>query len=68
MSNSKNSKGVFAAQTYPYSAGLKAAIAHFSDDESWHPVRPPLMALDEAETANLVQLLETAGYTPLPVG
>ena len=56
-----------AAQTYPYSAGLKTALAHFSGDEGWCPVRPPLVTLDDNQTLELVKLLAAAGYTPPPL-
>ena len=56
-----------AAQTYPYSAGLKMALAHFSDDEGWCPVRPPLVTLDDNQASKLVKLLAAAGYTPPPL-
>jgi 4-hydroxy-tetrahydrodipicolinate synthase len=41
-----------AAQTYPYSAGLKTALAHFSGDDGWRPVRPPLVTLDDNKKIN----------------
>jgi len=53
-----------AAQTYPYSAGLKAVLAHFSGDEDWRTVRPPLAQLDEKKTADLIGLLAATGHTP----
>ncbi len=56
-----------AAQTYPYSAGLKTAMARFTGDESWRAVRPPLVTLSESDSANLVSLLEAAGHTPPPM-
>ena len=56
-----------AAQTYPYSAGLKTAMAHFSGDDSWRTVRPPLMTLDDKQSKDLINLLEAAGHTPPPM-
>lgn len=56
-----------AAQTYNYSAGLKTAMAHFTDDDDWLPVRPPLMPLSGEERTNLINLLQEAGHTPPPV-
>ena len=56
-----------AAQTYPYSAGLKAVMAHFSGDDGWRTVRPPLMSLSENESLDLINLLEAAGYSPPPM-
>jgi len=57
-----------AAQTYPYSAGLKTALAHFSGDQDWRPVRPPLVTLDDNESVDLIKLLGAAGHTPPPLG
>jgi len=56
-----------AAQTYPYSAGLKTAMAHFSGDENWRTVRPPLVTLDADKSADLISLLQAAGHTPPPM-
>ena len=53
-----------AAQNFPLSAGLKTALAHFSGLDSWRPVRPPLVALDENHSTKLIKLLKAAGYTP----
>ena len=53
-----------AAQTYPYSAGLKQVLAHFSGDKNWSFVRPPLVPLDHAQSSDLVNLIEKAGYSP----
>ena len=55
-----------AAQTFPYSAGLKTALAHFSGLESWRPVRPPLVKLDDNQMTDLIELLQAAGHTPPP--
>ena len=57
-----------AAQTYPYSAGLKTALAHFSGDDGWRLVRPPLVTLDDNQKTDLIKLLGTAGHTPPPLG
>ena len=57
-----------AAQAYPYSAGLKTALAHFSGDDGWCPVRPPLVTLDDNQKRDLIKLLGTAGHTPPPLG
>ncbi len=55
-----------AASTQPYSAGLKAVLAHYRGDESWRTVRPPLASLDEAQTAALIGLIEETGHRPPP--
>jgi 4-hydroxy-tetrahydrodipicolinate synthase len=57
-----------AAQTYPYSTGLKTALAHFSGDDGWRPVRPPLVSLDDNKKTDLIKLLGTAGHTSPPLG
>lgn len=55
-----------AAQNFPFSAGLKTALAYFSGLDSWRPVRPPLVALDGNQMTELIKLLEAAGCTPPP--
>jgi 4-hydroxy-tetrahydrodipicolinate synthase len=55
-----------AAQNFPYSAGLKTALAYFSGLDTWSPVRPPLVALDDNQMTELIKLLEAVGYTPPP--
>ena len=37
----------------PMIPALKSAVAHFSGDPAWSVVRPPLMALDDAQNATL---------------
>ena len=51
-----------AAQTFPFSAGLKTVLAHFTGLEGWRTVRPPLVALDDNQKTNLIELLQTAGF------
>jgi 4-hydroxy-tetrahydrodipicolinate synthase len=41
----------------PMIPALKSAVAHFSGDPAWSVVRPPLMALDEAQNATLFSAL-----------
>ena len=53
-------RGVF--QTYVMIPALKTAIAHFSDDEHWLTVRPPLTALDAQARADLVERLAAVGF------
>ncbi|NQU58925.1 MAG: dihydrodipicolinate synthase family protein [Rhodospirillales bacterium] len=57
-----------AVSTYPYSASLKTLHAHFSGDEGWVTVRPPLVVLNDNERADLIGLFSATGYTPPPVG
>jgi 4-hydroxy-tetrahydrodipicolinate synthase len=56
-----------AASSYPYSAGLKALMAHFSGDAGWATVRPPLVTLNEEQAAELIGLVAATGYAPPPV-
>lgn len=53
-----------AAQTFPFSAGLKATLAYFTGLEGWRSVRPPLVALDDNQMKYLIELLRVAGHTP----
>ena len=53
-------RGIFAR--YPMIPALKAAIAHYSADQSWVTVRPPLVELTSEEQASLIDELEGAGF------
>lgn len=44
-------------QNFPMIPALKAAAAIYGDDADWCRVRPPLVALDEAQMAGLTQAL-----------
>jgi 4-hydroxy-tetrahydrodipicolinate synthase len=50
-------------QSYVMIPALKAAIAHYGDDPAWVTVRPPLVELDPAERAALVERLDQVGFT-----
>jgi len=50
-------------QSYVMIPALKAAIAHYGDDPAWDTVRPPLVELDGAAQADLVQRLNAVGFT-----
>lgn len=50
-------------QSYVMIPALKTAIAHHSDDPAWLTVRPPLVELNEAERADLMQRLDAVGFT-----
>lgn len=50
-------------QAYPMIPALKAAVAHWSGQESWRHVRPPLVSLDKAQADALIQNLQAAGFT-----
>jgi 4-hydroxy-tetrahydrodipicolinate synthase len=47
---------------YPMIAALKALVAHFTRDEAWARLRPPLVALSAGERAALLASLP-AGFT-----
>jgi 4-hydroxy-tetrahydrodipicolinate synthase len=56
--------GVRAAfQQFPMIPALKAAIAHYGSDPDWAAVRPPLVALDEAQRRALMQALSSLGFS-----
>jgi 4-hydroxy-tetrahydrodipicolinate synthase len=42
---------------------LKAAIAHYSADPGWATVRPPLVAVDDAQKSALLQALESLRFS-----
>ncbi|MGQ7249338.1 dihydrodipicolinate synthase family protein [Halomonas sp. V046] len=47
---------------YPVIPAMKAATAHCSARPDWRRVRPPLVALDEGRSAELVRSLEAMGF------
>jgi len=53
-------RGIFAG--FPMIPALKAAVAHWSGQESWRTVRPPLVALTSEQSAALVSRLEQAKF------
>ncbi len=55
--------GVRAAfQKFPMIPALKAAIAHFSVDDAWPAVRPPLIALTVDQRRQLLEALDALGF------
>jgi 4-hydroxy-tetrahydrodipicolinate synthase len=50
-------------QSYVMIPALKAAIAHYGEDPAWITVRPPLVEMDAAERARLVEKLDAVGFT-----
>ena len=54
-------RGIFAK--FPMIPALKAAVAHWSGEEAWRTVRPPLVALTGEQSAALVSQLEQAKFT-----
>lgn len=51
-----------AFQQFPMIPALKAAIAHFADDEQWATVRPPLLKLASERRVALIDSLRPTGY------
>jgi 4-hydroxy-tetrahydrodipicolinate synthase len=43
-------------------AALKATVAHFSGDDSWLNVRPPLVELGDAQREELLKMLESLTF------
>jgi 4-hydroxy-tetrahydrodipicolinate synthase len=52
-----------AFQQFPMIPALKAALAHYGADPEWATVRPPLVALDEAQRRALAQALGSLGFS-----
>ncbi len=50
------------AAAYPMIPALKATVAHFAGDPAWRRVRPPLVALDDAQCNSLVDSLQNKGF------
>ncbi len=50
-------------QAYPMIPALKRIVAHFHNDPGWAAVRPPLVPLDEAQSAALIADLGKLGFT-----
>jgi 4-hydroxy-tetrahydrodipicolinate synthase len=52
-----------ALQAYPMIPALKRIVAHFHGDPDWAAVRPPLVPLDQAQSAALIADLAKLGFT-----
>src|SRR5271168_4783872 len=52
-----------ALQAYPMIPALKRIVAHFHNDPDWATVRPPLVALDQAQSSALIADLAKLGFT-----
>ncbi|MGC2411554.1 MAG: dihydrodipicolinate synthase family protein [Stellaceae bacterium] len=50
-------------QAYPMVPALKRIVAHFHHDPDWAAVRPPMVALSEAQSAALLGDLGRIGFT-----
>src|SRR5437667_2120636 len=49
-------------QAYPMVPALKRIVAHFHHDPAWAAVRPPMVALNEAQSAALIGDLARVGF------
>jgi len=52
-----------AFQKFPMIPALKAVVAHFSGDDAWGRVRPPLIALTAEQRRQLVNALEALRFS-----
>ena len=52
-----------AFQKFPMIPALKAVVAHFSGDDAWGTVRPPLIALTAEQRRQLVDALGTLRFS-----
>jgi 4-hydroxy-tetrahydrodipicolinate synthase len=52
-----------AFQKFPMIPALKAAVAHFSGDDAYAAVRPPLVALTPEQRRQLLAALEPTGFS-----
>ena len=50
-------------QKFPMIPALKTAVAHFSGDQGWSTVRPPLVELSSEQARALVTELDGRGFT-----
>jgi 4-hydroxy-tetrahydrodipicolinate synthase len=48
---------------YPMIPALKAAVAHYAGDPAWPTMRPPLVELDAAQKAKLIEDLTAINFT-----
>jgi 4-hydroxy-tetrahydrodipicolinate synthase len=47
---------------FPMIPALKTVVAHFSGDEAWTTVRPPLIALDASQRIGLIEALSRSNF------
>ena len=50
-------------QKFPMIPALKAAVAHWSQDDAWYAVRPPLVTLAAEQRTQLLDALQSSGFT-----
>lgn len=58
----KQARRIEAVDTHGSLVALKAALAHYRNDENLATAMPPLLALSREERAMLVELIEQTGY------
>ena len=51
-----------STMAYPMIPALKATVAHFSNDQQWRRVRPPLVALPDDQCSALIESLLQKGF------
>lgn len=61
--NDKMRKVRTVFQNHGLITGVKAAVAHYSDDDIWSVVRPPLVGLDSDATGRLVADLTAVDFS-----
>lgn len=54
-------RGLF--QRHPMIPALKAAVAHWSGDETWRTTRPPLLPLNNSDHDELIASLKNVGFS-----
>jgi 4-hydroxy-tetrahydrodipicolinate synthase len=50
-------------QRFPMVPALKRVVAHFHDDPAWAAVRPPMLSLDQTQSAALIADLAKIGFS-----
>ena len=50
-------------QGFPVIPALKRIVAHYGGDPEWNRLRPPLVELNEAQAAELLEGLQARGFT-----
>lgn len=50
-------------QRYPMVPALKRVVAHFHEDPAWASVRPPMLPLDQTQSAALIADLAKIGFS-----
>lgn len=58
----KQSRRIEAVDAHGALVGIKAALAHYQDDEILGNAMPPLLALDRRARAMLIELVDQTGY------